>query len=219
MFSKIKNMFTSAQPSATSTEAPFQHPKMGEGDASQCPFMKNKKEQSGNVDKCPVSGKGKEKNEVQSDSEEEEKPRGGCPFMGGSDKKKNPSLGLTAEGYDEPFISKFKYYLSANKLDFSSMKKGREPGAISREVFDNYPIYLQHTLFYNGEDYKKVRGLECCSRFMAYEELREKGNKFYNKGKYYQALDYYERALSLFRWLEYGEPQLNESRASEAPRS
>lgn len=164
--------------------------------------MKNKKEQAGNADKCPVNGKTQEKKEVQSDSEEEEKPRGGCPFMGGSDKKKNPSLGLTTQGYDEPFVSKFKYYLSANKLDFSAMKNGRSP-AVSREVFDRYPIYLQHTLFYNGEDYKKVRGLECCSRFMAYEELREKGNKYYNKGKYYQALDYYERAFSLFRWLEY----------------
>jgi tetratricopeptide (TPR) repeat protein len=87
--------------------------------------------------------------------------------MGGSDKKKNPSLGLNISGYDEPFVSKFKYYLSANKLDFSSMKKGRSP--ISRDIFDKYPIYLQHTLFYNGEDYKRVRGLECCSRFMAYE--------------------------------------------------
>jgi len=92
--------------------------------------------------------------------------------MGGSDKKKNPSLGLSCEGYDEPFVSKFKYYLSANKLDFTAAKRagGRLPA--SRELFEKYPIYLQHTLFYNGEDYKKVRGLECCSRFMAYEELR-----------------------------------------------
>jgi tetratricopeptide (TPR) repeat protein len=40
---------------------------------------------------------------------------------------------------------------------------------------------------------------------MAYEELREKGNKYFNKGKYYLALDYYERAMSLFRWLEHRE--------------
>jgi tetratricopeptide (TPR) repeat protein len=46
---------------------------------------------------------------------------------------------------------------------------------------------------------------------MAYEELREKGNKKYNKGKFSEALDYYERALSLFRWLEFYENQ-NESR-------
>ncbi len=41
---------------------------------------------------------------------------------------------------------------------------------------------------------------------MAYEQLREKGNKKFNKGKYYEALDFYERAMSLFRWLEYQEP-------------
>ena len=88
--------------------------------------------------------------------------------MGGSDKKRNPSLGLACEGYDEPFVSKFKYYLSANKLDFTAIKKGKSTIPFSREAFDKYPIYLKHTLFYNGEDYKKVRGLECCSRFMAY---------------------------------------------------
>ena len=42
---------------------------------------------------------------------------------------------------------------------------------------------------------------------MAYEDLREKGNKYYNKGKYFKALDYYERAMSLFRWLEFKEPE------------
>jgi hypothetical protein len=40
---------------------------------------------------------------------------------------------------------------------------------------------------------------------MPYEKLREKGNKYYNKGQYGLALDYYERALSLFKWLEYCE--------------
>lgn len=40
---------------------------------------------------------------------------------------------------------------------------------------------------------------------MAYEELREKGNKYFNKGKYLKALDYYERAYSLFIWLDYVE--------------
>jgi hypothetical protein len=69
--------------------------------------------------------------------------------MGGSDKKKNPNLNLDEEGFNEPFVSKFKYYLSANKIDFSKFKKGISK-TISREIFDNYPIYLQHTLFFNG---------------------------------------------------------------------
>jgi hypothetical protein len=29
---------------------------MGEGDASECPFIKNKKENTNSADKCPVSG-------------------------------------------------------------------------------------------------------------------------------------------------------------------
>jgi hypothetical protein len=67
-------------------------------------------------------------------------------------------------------------------LDFSILNRSSKEECL-RELFDSYPIYLQHTLFYKSEDYKKVRGLECCSRFMAFEELRERGNKKYNKGK------------------------------------
>lgn len=57
MFSKIKNMFSSSTSNTSNNqEIPFQHPKIAEGDASECPFMKNKKEQAGNAGKCPVSG-------------------------------------------------------------------------------------------------------------------------------------------------------------------
>ena len=58
--------------------------------------MKNKnKAEEKELQKCPVTGK--EVKEQADDSEsEEEKPQGGCPFMGGgSDKKKNPNLKLT----------------------------------------------------------------------------------------------------------------------------
>lgn len=58
-----------------------------------CPYSKGKAGSMPADSKCPVSGKAAPKTEENSDSEEE-KPRGGCPFMGGSDKKKNPNLGL-----------------------------------------------------------------------------------------------------------------------------
>lgn len=85
--------------------------------------------------------------------------------MGGSEKKKNPPLTVTSPAYTEPFISKFKYYLSPSKIDFMSNTKD----IVFRHKFNTYPIYLQHTLFYKGEDFIKIRGMECCSRFMAYE--------------------------------------------------
>lgn len=52
---------------------------------------------------------------------------------------------------------------------------------------------------------------------MPYEKLREKGNKYFNKGKYAEALDYYERALSLFKWLEHSEEDTTEKTLSHIP--
>lgn len=77
--------------------------------------------------------------------------------MASSGKKKNPSLRLFHEGFDEPFISKFKYYLSPNKLNFEGIRKGKLGKQGERKNFDNYPIYLQHTLFYDEEDFQRVR--------------------------------------------------------------
>ncbi len=96
--------------------------------------------------------------------------------MVSSGAKKNPNLGIdhsgttfTKLGFDEPFVSKFKYYLSSNKINFDLLKNGKSSLPTIRDKFDHYPIYLKHTLFFNGEDFKKVRSFECCSRFLAYE--------------------------------------------------
>jgi len=72
--------------------------------------------------------------------------------MGGSTKKKNPDLYQFNTGYDEPFVSKFAYYLSSNKIDFGALKKRKSsvPLSKSRETFNSYPIYLKHSLFFNG---------------------------------------------------------------------
>lgn len=162
MFSKIKSLFGQSH-NPEDLPADFKHPNMEGADPAQCPF--SKKNQSGDASKEKSKP---EKNSDDESEEEEQKPRGGCPFMASSGTKKNPSLGLNQEGYDEPFVSKFKYYLSANKINMHAIRKGKTYNSHQREVFNTYPIYLQHTLFANGEDYQKVRTFECCSRFLAY---------------------------------------------------
>lgn len=109
-----------------------------------------------------------------SSSSEEDIPQGGCPFMSGSEKKKNPDIYQYSTGFDETFVSKFSYYLSANKIDFSELKQKKQsiPLTKSREIFNKFPIYLQHSLFFQSEDYRQVREDECCSRFMPYDTLR-----------------------------------------------
>lgn len=113
-------------------------------------MSKHKNTTMSNESNLKTEKKDKKKVDSDTESEPEEKPRGGCPFMASSGAKKNPNLGIDQEGYDEPFVSKFKYYLSANKINFDLLKKGRTQAPIVRHIFDQYPIYLKHTLFYNG---------------------------------------------------------------------
>ena len=96
MFAKLKNLI-SKQPTAETL--PFEDNIAGtssQGQIPQCPFSKKGSLPQGKEQqKCPVTGKAVPDAELNSDSEEE-KPKGGCPFMGGtSDKKKNPSLNLS----------------------------------------------------------------------------------------------------------------------------
>ena len=120
MFSKIQSLFTSAAPqNHIPLHDELDHSRLASKDASQCPFMsKQSKANPEESKKCPVSGKTLPASTEDSDSEEE-KPKGGCPFMtGASTKKKNPNLPLSETGYGEPFVSKFKYYLSESKINF-----------------------------------------------------------------------------------------------------
>lgn len=53
-------------------------------------------------------------------------------MSGTSDKKKNPDLKSREQGFEEPFVSKFRYYLSTAKLDFSKAKRGLPQPTIHR---------------------------------------------------------------------------------------
>lgn len=49
-----------------------------------------------------------------------------------SEKKKNPNLMLEEAGYNEPFISKFKFYLSGSKIDFAAIQREGPPEPMRR---------------------------------------------------------------------------------------
>lgn len=119
-----------------------------------------------------------------------------------SEKKKNPSLQAMTQAYNEEFISVYGYLLDYQGF-FSIIRKNKRTVSKDRLVFDTYPIYLKHTLFFNDDTMKKVRNLEVSQRFFAYDKLKEKGNKHYNRGEFDTALEYYERAFGVFKWLDY----------------
>lgn len=119
-----------------------------------------------------------------------------------SEKKRNPQLGPLTEGWNIEFMSIHGYLLECQGfLHFNWDKKKNKK--LKREIFDAYPIYLKHTLFHNDdENMIKVRKLEVSQRFFVYEKFRERGNKLFNQGEYEDSVLLYERALSIFKWLE-----------------
>lgn len=88
--------------------------------------------------------------------------------------------------------------------------------ASNRVSFDKYPIYLKHTLYHDDEHMKKARTLETSHRFFVYDKFKDYANKSYNKGLYKEAISYYERALSCFKWLEVKDEPEEEEKLEES---
>jgi len=74
-------------------------------------------------------------------------------------------------------------------------------GEIVREKWNAYPNYLKHTVFHSGEDIEKARKMEIGHKFFIVDNLREKGNRRFRKGKIDEAIQFYERGVSVLRWL------------------
>jgi tetratricopeptide (TPR) repeat protein len=110
-------------------------------------------------------------------------------------KKVNPGLFVPERVQGVPYISPFHQFLQGNPL-FSNKSKENE------KQWRQYPIFLKNSVFYIGENFEKYRKMEVGYKFFVTDELREKGNYRYNKGRYAQALGFYEKAASIMQWLE-----------------
>ena len=72
---------------------------------------------------------------------------------------------------------------------------------MKRDKWNTYPNYLKHTIFHTGEDIEKARKMEIGHKFFIVDNLREKGNRRYKKGKFAEAIQFYERGVSVLKWL------------------
>lgn len=131
-------------------------------------------------------------------SDEEDQPAGGCPVMNTNPKKANPGYFVPELVDSEVYVSPFASVLESNSI-FGPLSRDKK----ATRLWDKYPIFLKHTLVYMGENYDKYRKLEVGYKFFVTDELREKGNACYRKGKYQEALSHYEKAASIMRWLEF----------------
>jgi tetratricopeptide (TPR) repeat protein len=150
------------------------------------------------IERCPFKSKMAEKTEpVPEEDESDEEPQGGCPVMTFKPNKINPGFFLPEPCLSVPYISPFHSFLSP-AFTFGPFQQKTENTKIWRQM----PAFLKNSLFYFGENFDKYRNMEVGYKFFVSDELREKGNMAFVKGKYAEALSQYEKATSILRWLE-----------------
>jgi tetratricopeptide (TPR) repeat protein len=71
-----------------------------------------------------------------------------------------------------------------------------------------YPHHLKYTLFAN-EKIKSLREKEFIFVFYTFDEIKEKGNKLFKRGKFKEALENYMEAYSLLKWIEFKDRNKN----------
>lgn len=148
---------------------------------------------------CPFSKQGASNNKTkaeESEEEEEEEPTGGCPVMNQNPKKRNPGYFVPEVTDSEVYVSPFAQVIESHNI-FTRKRKDKDP------KWNSYPIFLKHSLLYMGPLYDKYRKLEVGYKFFVTDELREKGNACFQKGKFADALSHYEKAVSIMTWLEF----------------
>ena len=155
------------------------------------------------VEKCPVYQINKKIANKNADfdseyepttEEEDEEFTSGCPAIS-KRRNKNPNLEIPEPSYNVQYVSPHN-----SLMGYKGIFGLKNYETISREQWDQYPIYLKHTVFEISDELQNVRKFEIGRRFFIQDAIREKGNRRYQKGHYTKALAHFEKALSCIRW-------------------
>jgi len=86
-----------------------------------------------------------------------------------------------------------------SRYDFLFNYRGKETRAefkSKRKEFDNYPIFLKHTLLH-PEGINKVRAADFGNAFFVFDDIKTEGNLYYEDQEYYTALSFYEQVSKI----------------------
>ena len=173
------------------------------GYSSSSPFFSHPKKNSSN-EKCPFgfsdNDSEKDLNEInleEKDSDSgDEINEGGCPVMG-----KNRSEPVNKDfkrHYEIPLYGPFDFlfYLKGD-LEENDWKE-------KTEKIRNLPRHLKYTLFYQDQpELENIHKLEFPKVFFMFDELKQKGIRYYNRRKFREALEYFNYAYGLMKWVEF----------------
>ncbi len=78
------------------------------------------------------------------------------------------------------------------------------------------PWILKQTLFLENDMLDKLREVRDIGHLIFItDDTKIKGNREYDQGNYYEALNIYEQVLACFAWLQFKDPSLKEKIFSE----
>jgi hypothetical protein len=152
------------------------------------------------ISKCPYSESQakKEKAEKQknSDDEEENQPSGGCPVMG--QKRKDPENKHYQAFFEIPRFGQYDFlFIIPGELEGEEfLEKTKKLRAM--------PRHLKQTLFFqNHEKLQLAHEKEFPVVFFMYDDLKEKGNRLFKKGKFREAIEHYIYSYGLLKWIQF----------------
>ena len=182
----------------TSSSPFFSHPKKRK--KGKCPygFTTSEEESEFSFDNMKKSKKSKNKeNEEEEDNDSgDEIPKSGCPVMGNY---RGDPLNKDFEPHHEiplygPFD--FLFFLRGGLSDEEWIEKTKKIRSL--------PRHLKYTLFYQHQkELKEVHKFEFPRVFFIYDEIRQKGIRYYNRKKYRETLEYLNYAYGLMKWIEF----------------
>jgi tetratricopeptide (TPR) repeat protein len=148
----------------------------------------------------------KEQNVKEDDDEklsDEEEIKGGCPVMNKT--KKDPLNKHFEEFFEIPRFGPFDFmYLMRGLLDHEEYLK-------KTEKVRKYPRHMKYTLFVqNQEKLQKVHEKEFPVVFFMYDDIKEKGNRLFRRKKFREAIEHYQYAYGLLKWIQFKDKKRQE---------
>lgn len=65
-----------------------------------------------------------------------------------------------------------------------------------------YPFHMKYTLF-QSDEIKALRNKDFAFLYFKFDELKEKGNKMYKRGKFRESIELYIGAYSILKWIDF----------------
>ena len=98
----------------------------------------------------------------------------------------------------------FLFFLKGNLEENDWFEKTK----IIREL----PRHLKYTIFYQDKkELQEIHKLEFPKVFFMFDELKQKGIRYYNRKKFREALEYFNYAYGLMKWVEFKDKKRQEN--------